>query len=227
MLVANAERTRPWLLRAEVPDAIALLDRNTGIAFLVFILSPAVWLAWKVWQKVRFGRLAAFPHITPAELFAALESDEPPLLLDPRGASVTAETGPIRGLWPRSKIGSTTRCVIGQRPGNRHAVRVPARRYSRPGRAELAGTGLCAGAPAERWLRSLVEASAARWQREIGDEHSAADSCVADCAAWYRLRAQRCTQMHYLGVGTLHLFSSRSRPAACGRQCEYWAAPES
>jgi len=55
-----------WLLRAAVPDAIALLDRNTGIALLVVILCPAVWLAWKVWQKLRFRRLAALPHITPA-----------------------------------------------------------------------------------------------------------------------------------------------------------------
>ena len=86
-----------WLLRAAVPDAIALLDRNTGIALLVVVLCPAVWLAWKVWQKVRFRRLAAFPHITPAELFAALEADEAPLLLDLRGARLIAENGPIPG----------------------------------------------------------------------------------------------------------------------------------
>ena len=86
-----------WLLREAVPDAIALLDRNSGIALLVVILAPAVWLAWKVWQKARFRRLAAFPHITPAELFAALQADEPPLLLDLRGASMIAETGPIPG----------------------------------------------------------------------------------------------------------------------------------
>ena len=100
-----------WLLRAAVPDAIALLDRHTGIAALVVILSLAVWLAWKVWKKVRFRRLAAFPHITPAELFAALEADEPPLLLDLRGASMIAETGRIPG------------AVVAEQDRLNHAVR--------------------------------------------------------------------------------------------------------
>lgn len=79
-----------WLLRAAVPDAIALHDRNTGIALLVVVVPAAVWLAWKVWQKVRFQRPAAYPHIMPAELFAALQSEELPLLLDLRGASMIA-----------------------------------------------------------------------------------------------------------------------------------------
>jgi len=86
-----------WLLRAAVPDAIRLLDRHAGIAALVVVLSLAAWLAWKVWQKYRFRRLAAFPHITPAELLALLQSDEPPLLLDLRGPSMVGETGPIPG----------------------------------------------------------------------------------------------------------------------------------
>ena len=124
-----------WLLRAAVPDVIALLDRNTGIALLVVILSPAVWLAWKVWQKVRFRRLAAFPHITPAELLAALDSDKPPLLLDLRGASMVAETGPIPGAvaaeqdrldhavhdWPKARP-IVTVCACPQRGGSAKSV---------------------------------------------------------------------------------------------------------
>jgi rhodanese-related sulfurtransferase len=86
-----------WLLRGAVPDAIAIVDRNAGGAAFVIVLALGVWLAWKLWQKVRFRRLAAVPHITPAELFAAIEADEPPLLLDLRGASMIAETGPIPG----------------------------------------------------------------------------------------------------------------------------------
>ena len=86
-----------WLLRDAVPDAIAMLDRNATGALLVIVLALAVWLAWKLWQRVRFRRLSAVPHITPAELLAALEADAPPLLLDLRGASMVAETGPIPG----------------------------------------------------------------------------------------------------------------------------------
>jgi membrane protein DedA with SNARE-associated domain/rhodanese-related sulfurtransferase len=86
-----------WLLRGAVPDAIAMLDRNAAGALLVVALALATWLTWKLWQRVRFRRLSAVPHITPAELLAALEADAPPLLLDLRGASMVAETGPIPG----------------------------------------------------------------------------------------------------------------------------------
>jgi membrane protein DedA with SNARE-associated domain/rhodanese-related sulfurtransferase len=86
-----------WLLRGAVPDAIAMLDRNGAGAAFVVVLALATWLAWKHWQKHQFRRLSAVPHIAPAELFAALEADEPPLLLDLRGASMIAATGPIPG----------------------------------------------------------------------------------------------------------------------------------
>jgi len=74
-----------------------MLDRNAIGATFFVVLVLATWLAWKLWQMVRFRRLSAVPHITPAELFAALEADEPPRLLDLRGASMIAETGPIPG----------------------------------------------------------------------------------------------------------------------------------
>jgi membrane protein DedA with SNARE-associated domain/rhodanese-related sulfurtransferase len=86
-----------WLLRGAVPDAIATLDRNVLRTAIVVLVALAVWLAWKLWQRVRFRRRSAVPHITPVELIAALESDAPPLLLDLRGASMIAEVGPIPG----------------------------------------------------------------------------------------------------------------------------------
>ena len=86
-----------WLLRGAVPDAIAALDRNAFRTAIVVVLALAVLLAWKLWQRVRFRNLSAVPHITPVELLAALEADEPPLLLDLRGASMIAELGPIPG----------------------------------------------------------------------------------------------------------------------------------
>lgn len=86
-----------WVLRDEVRITIALLDRNAGSALLVVVSVLAVWLAWKLWQKYRFRQLAAVPHITPGELLATMASGTPLLLLDLRGHSMVAETGPIVG----------------------------------------------------------------------------------------------------------------------------------
>ncbi len=97
MLWAGLALGAGWLLRGAVTDAIAALDRHRGQAVTVAALALALWLAWKFWQRYRFRRLAAVPHILPAELVAALAGDEPPLLLDLRGASMVAETGPVPG----------------------------------------------------------------------------------------------------------------------------------
>lgn len=86
-----------WVLRAEVQTTIALLDQHAGSALIAAGIALAVWLGWKLWQKYRFRQLAAVPHITPGELLAALASATPPLLLDLRGHSMVAETGPIVG----------------------------------------------------------------------------------------------------------------------------------
>jgi membrane protein DedA with SNARE-associated domain/rhodanese-related sulfurtransferase len=86
-----------WLLRAEVQTAIELLERNVGGAITIAVCILTVWLGWKFWQKYRFRQFCTVPHITPDELLAALEGDHPPLVLDLRGASMIAETGPIPG----------------------------------------------------------------------------------------------------------------------------------
>jgi len=86
-----------WLLRGAVPDVIAMLDRNAVDATFAVVLVLAMWVAWKLWQKYQFRKFSAVPHITPAELFTALNAERPPLLLDLRGASMIAETGPIPG----------------------------------------------------------------------------------------------------------------------------------
>jgi membrane protein DedA with SNARE-associated domain/rhodanese-related sulfurtransferase len=86
-----------WLMRGAVPDAIAALDRHAVGTAIVVVLALATSLAWKLWQRARFRRLSAVPHITPVDLLAALEADHPPLLLDLRGASMIAEAGAIPG----------------------------------------------------------------------------------------------------------------------------------
>jgi membrane protein DedA with SNARE-associated domain/rhodanese-related sulfurtransferase len=106
-----------WILRNEVNAAIAALDRNTGSALLLVAGALALWLGWKLWQKYRFRQLSALPHITPGELMAAMAAENPPLVLDLRGHSMVAETGPIVGAtiaehdrlldavgdWPKSR----------------------------------------------------------------------------------------------------------------------------
>ena len=86
-----------WLLQDTVQSAIAVLDRHMARALVVVLALLAVWLGWKLWQKYRFRKFCAVPHVTPAELMAALDSDTPPLVLDLRGATMIAETGPIAG----------------------------------------------------------------------------------------------------------------------------------
>ncbi|WP_150429749.1 VTT domain-containing protein [Dechloromonas sp. CZR5] len=96
-LWAGAALGAGWLLQDAVQSAIAALDRHAARALLVVLVLLAVWLGWKLWQKYRFRKFCAVPHVTPAELLAALDSDTPPLVLDLRGATMIAATGPIVG----------------------------------------------------------------------------------------------------------------------------------
>lgn len=89
-----------WLLRAELRAALAAMSRSGGTAVTALALALGAWLAWKLWQKYRFEKLAAIPHITPGQLAQALASSEPPLLLDFRGAAQIALEGPIDGALP-------------------------------------------------------------------------------------------------------------------------------
>ena len=86
-----------WILREQVQSALAMLAANGAVALVVVAALLGLWLGWKFWQKFRFERLAAIPHITPDELVAALASPVPPLVLDLRGPSMIAELGPIPG----------------------------------------------------------------------------------------------------------------------------------
>ena len=81
-------RTKEW----GCTGAIAFTDTKAHVAAVL-----AAWLGWKLWQKYRFRQLATVPHITPDELLAALEATHPPLVLDLRGHTMVAATGPIAG----------------------------------------------------------------------------------------------------------------------------------
>ena len=106
-----------WLLKDAVQAAIGALDRHTGTALAVVLPLIGVWLGWKLWQKYRFRRSCTVPHITPDELIEALRTEQRPLILDLRGATMIAETGAVPGAtvaehdrlddavgdWPRSQ----------------------------------------------------------------------------------------------------------------------------
>jgi membrane protein DedA with SNARE-associated domain/rhodanese-related sulfurtransferase len=94
-LWAGAAILAGWLLRAEVQWAIDAISRHGMTAAGAIVIAFGTWLAWKLWQKYRFERLAAIPHITAAELRTALDADRPPLLLDLRGKAAIASAGPI------------------------------------------------------------------------------------------------------------------------------------
>jgi membrane protein DedA with SNARE-associated domain/rhodanese-related sulfurtransferase len=96
-LWAGAALGAGWVLREAAPGAIAVLERHAASVVEVVVLLLGLWLAWKLWQKHRFRKLSALPHISPGELLVAMNSDEPPLLLDLRGGTMIAGTAPVTG----------------------------------------------------------------------------------------------------------------------------------
>ncbi len=96
-LWAGAALAAGWLLRAAVPDLIGALDRHSGSAVLGVLLTAALWLAWKLWQRQRFRRLRTIGHITVGELLEQLGGERPPLLLDLRSHTMIVEGGDIAG----------------------------------------------------------------------------------------------------------------------------------
>jgi len=86
-----------WLFRNEVQTIIRALDAYTGNALILVAGIAAGWLGWKLAQKYRFRKQSAIPHIMVDELLEAMKAQHPLLLLDLRGHSMVAETGPIPG----------------------------------------------------------------------------------------------------------------------------------
>jgi membrane protein DedA with SNARE-associated domain/rhodanese-related sulfurtransferase len=86
-----------WVLKDTVQAVIVALDRHMATALLLVLLLAGTWLGWKLWQKYRFGKLCAVPRITPQELIAAIDTEQPPLILDLRSPTMVAQTGLIPG----------------------------------------------------------------------------------------------------------------------------------
>jgi membrane protein DedA with SNARE-associated domain/rhodanese-related sulfurtransferase len=86
-----------WLWHDQVSWLLQAAVRNGAGALALIAAVVATWLAWVVWQRRRFNRLASIPYLMPAELMREMASDTPPLLLDLRGADQIASSGSIKG----------------------------------------------------------------------------------------------------------------------------------
>jgi len=84
-----------WVSKDAVQAIIVALDQHSVVALMAVLLLAGSWFAWKLWQRHRFRQFRDIPHITPAELIAALQAPAPPLILDLRGAAMSGVTGPI------------------------------------------------------------------------------------------------------------------------------------
>jgi membrane protein DedA with SNARE-associated domain/rhodanese-related sulfurtransferase len=96
-LWAGAAILAGWVLRDQLRFALDLMSRHAILVGAAIALAFGLWLAGKLWQKYRFERLAKIPHISPAQLMEALQSEAPPLLLDFRGPALVAQTGQLAG----------------------------------------------------------------------------------------------------------------------------------
>lgn len=167
-LWAGAAMAIGWSLRDAVPEAIGLLDRHAGSALLLLATALGIWLGWKLWQKYRFRKLSAVPHITPGELLAALDGELPPLVLDLRGATMIAETGPIPGAVVAEH--DFLHDAVGDWPKNRPIVTLCACPED-AGAIQAARRLLQAGFVSVRPLQGGYEA----WLAAAGGEAGAAD----------------------------------------------------
>lgn len=86
-----------WVLKDTVQVLIVALDQHMAAALLIVLLLAGTWLGWKLWRKYRFRKLGALPRITPQELIAAINTEQPLLILDLRGVLMAAQTESIPG----------------------------------------------------------------------------------------------------------------------------------
>ena len=100
-------------MRDTVQADVAMLEAHAGRAVGVALGLVGLWLGWKLWQIT-----ASHAHPVPRDPGGAFGGPGRriyPLMLDLRGASMIAETGPIAGAgWP-----STTACMKPSATGRR------------------------------------------------------------------------------------------------------------
>lgn len=109
-----------WLLRTQVDEALALLESHAPVLGLAALSLLLLWLAWKLWHRHAFLRLAAMPSITQEHWRELVSDARKPQVLDLRSPALVAELGTIPGAqlvtlaqlprlvrqWPR------TTCIV-------------------------------------------------------------------------------------------------------------------
>ena len=119
-LWAGAALLAGWLLRDQLRATLAQMEGHEPAVVAALALALVLWIAVKLWQKRQFEQAAAIPHIGAAELMKAMQSPQPPLLLDFRGAAMVEATGPVAGATPAEL--ARLRDVVGQWPKDRPIV---------------------------------------------------------------------------------------------------------
>jgi rhodanese-related sulfurtransferase len=114
--------------RLRVPASVML---RTGLNVALELIIGAVPVARDLFDfAFKANSLAELPHATAARLSRAMATEQPPLLLDLRGASMIAQTGPMAGAvvtehdlleqalcdWPRHRA-MVTLCACPQGAG--------------------------------------------------------------------------------------------------------------
>lgn len=86
-----------YALQAQIAVLLALLAIHGIRIVLVFAAILASWIGWKFWQKKRFERMAAIPHIQASDLQALLQQGQQAQIIDLRSPTLVAETGVVPG----------------------------------------------------------------------------------------------------------------------------------
>jgi len=101
-----------WYLREKIQASLDAINQHATEAIGALVIAVVLWLGWKFWQKYRFERMAAIPHILPEDLVAILQSSTPLLLLDLRGGTTISQAGSIAGATP-ADLDSLPGVVVG------------------------------------------------------------------------------------------------------------------
>ncbi|GAA5177410.1 DedA family protein/thiosulfate sulfurtransferase GlpE [Niveibacterium umoris] len=104
------------LLRGQIEVLVALALRYGFNALLILGAALALWLAWKLWLRQRFERLAAMPHISPSDLRAMLVAGQPVRMVDLRGATLRAETGELQDFVVADYSAASLAAAVAQWP---------------------------------------------------------------------------------------------------------------
>ncbi len=81
------------LLSRQIEDALAVLESMGKGAATVVLAMLVLYVAWRIWERLRFTRAFAMRRIAPDELAARLATDDPPGVFDVRSEAARLRDG--------------------------------------------------------------------------------------------------------------------------------------